>query len=110
LTTRSDRFAVLTFFEARVERDTALGAFADLDPARDLELSLRFDLPPNVSSSGVLAPWGATPTACAFVGAFAPGSLRSRRLRRFQQPASLPGPPRSLPGFTSVGRESALSS
>ena len=27
----------------------------------------------------VLVPRGPTPTACAFVGAFAPGSLRSRR-------------------------------
>jgi hypothetical protein len=45
LTTRSDRFAVPAFLEAaRVERATALG---DLDPARDLELSLRFDLLPK---------------------------------------------------------------
>jgi hypothetical protein len=56
LTTRSDPFAVPVFFEeARVGRDTGLG---DLDLARDLELSLRFDLPPNVSSSAVLVPWG----------------------------------------------------
>ncbi len=40
----------------------------------------------------VLVPRGPTPTACAFVGAFAPGSLHSRRLTRFSSACQFPSP------------------
>ena len=49
------------FEEARAERDAALGDREDLDPARVLELSLRFVLPPNVPPGPIRPTSGFTP-------------------------------------------------